>query len=932
MGSTNIKAERPFRSSILRRALACALAVLLMLGLMPAQALAAATPRSLDDGSPQQTREAPADDPYGTDVSASGAVADMAEGAAVATTDVSVAVLNDFDMEVTLDQPYFDYTHQPAAPNDAIRVVVKGGSKRAEGEPYTWTWTRDRRGVGDRDFTPDPDPAGSWMAGQHSVTCQTTSEGAVLSYPLWKDRFRERMTYRYTVTVCDAAGQELTGEVFVYYGWPYAPGWAKNSDTRDLKTEISARAMLLGSDDGTRSQLVVEDVAREVLPELYPLAEGYVIDSVSNVSCTNALTDEEHPAYITPPSISLSIRMRDADAVEVGTPVKVLSIQNGRPVVVAEGQVVIDDITVDGEQSPNFGHKIARVGNFAQNIWYQTGVDELGVFAVAYLPADAADRQMRVTSQAMLAEGADAAAGGSPTGGAVVPADSGRVYLAGAQVRYTFLPEYGYEVQRVMVGTDPTGREGTCVFDPSRNIFGDGAGANFYDLVVPAPADVGGETHLYVTVFYEESAPPDPTDPDDPYKPVDPTDPDPYEPLDPNDPDGPKRGFIVRAEVAAGVGQVSVEGAAEVDPAGQWAFARVAPTGSAAVSFLPGEVDGQTYVLERVTMQTKDLPEMELSVLNLRYVLASVTSDTTIRAYFQEGAYLPRTQLDITYAQVDADTGEPLAEEVSGWAFVDPAAIVFYGNPLSVALSATDAQKAEEWELQSLTFNGEEVLQPGGAARGAGFASYMKDYITQATHVQAAFKKKADTSDPGDDKDPDNPNKPGDGDGDNKPGGDNGNKPGGDGDGSGNGSGNGSGSADGNQLCTVTASSEGHGTIAPAGTMRVPAGTQIVFTLTPDAAYRPAMLTITDAQGIRKVRTSATTYTLKVTGDTEVRAAFAAQVVLDNSLTGRTIRRLQSLAQTGDLNLPIALALIATASAAAGIILLTKRRRRQEER
>lgn len=927
MGSTNIKAERLFRPSILRRATACALAALLALGLMPAQALGAATPRSLDDGSPQQTREAPADDAYGTDVSAPGAVADMAEGAAVATTDVSVAVMNDFDMEVTLDQPYFDYAHQPAAPNDAIRVVVKGGTRFAQGEPYTWTWTRDRRGVSDRDFTADPDAAGSWMNGQNNVTCQLTSEGAVLSYPLWKDLFRDQMTYRYKVTVQDSTGQELTGEVFVYYGWPYAPGWAKNSDTRDLKTEISARAMLLGSDDGTRSQLVVEDVAQELLPELYPLAEGYVIDSISNVSCTNALTDEEHPAYITPPSISLSIRLRDADAVEVGTPVKVLSIQNGRPVVVAESQVVIDDINVDGEQSPNFGHKIARVGNFAQNIWYQTGVDELGVFAVAYLPDDAADRQMRVTSQAMLGDGADTDAGASPTGGAVVPADSGRVYMAGAQVRYTFLPEYGYEVQRVMVGTDPAGHDGTCVFDPSRNIFGDGAGANFYDLVVPTPADVGGATHLYVTVFYKESPPPDPTDPDDPYKPVGPTDPDPYEPLDPSDPDGPKRGFIVRAEVAEGCGQVAIEGAAEADPGGQWAFARVAPTGSAAVSFLPGEVDGQTYVLERVTMQTKDLPEMELSVLNLRYVLASVTSDTTIRAYFQEGAYLPRTQLDITYAQVDADTGQELGEEISGWAFVDPAATVFYGNPLSVALSATDAQKAEEWELRSLTFNGEEALQPGGAGRGAGFASYMKDYITQATHVQAVFKKKADTSDPGGDKDPDDGNKPGDGDG-NEPGGDGPGNNGGNGSGDGNGS-NGNGSADSNQLCIVTASSEGHGTIAPAGTMRVPVGTQIVFTLTPDTAYRPAMLTITDAQGTRKVRTSATAYTLKVTSNTEVRAAFAAQVVPDNSPAGRTIRRLQSLAQTGDLNLPIALTLIASASAAAGIVLLTKRRRQR---
>lgn len=881
-----------------QRILACMLAFLLAAGLMPAPALAATTPRSLDDGTPQRERTVSdaTEDAYGTDVGDTGELTDAAEGTAF-TTDVSVAVMNAFSMEVTLDQPYFDYAHKPTSPDDAIRVIIEGGVKFAQGEPYTWKWTRERRSVDDKDFVPDPDPAASWMAGQNSVSCQITSEGAVLAYPLWKDRFRERMTYRYTVTVQDAAGQELTGEVFVYYGWPYAPGWASDDGTRDMRAEISARAMLLGSDDGTRSKLVVEDVAPELIPELYPLAEGYVIDSVSNVSCTNALTDEEHPAYITPPSISLSIRMRDEDAVEVGTPVRVMSIQDGRAVVVAEGEVVIDDINVDGQQSPNFGHKIARVGNFAQNIWYQTGVDELGVFAVAYLPDDADERQMRVTSQVV----------GEGSSGAVVPKDDARTYLAGTKVRYTFLPEYGYEIERVMVGTDPTGETGTCVLDPARGIFAAGAGANCYDLVVPSAADAGAD-HIYVSVSYKASPPPDPTDPDDPYRPVDPTDPDdPYKPIDPDDPDGPKRGFIVRAEVAQGCGQVAIEGAEEADEAGQWAYARVAPAGSAAVSFLPGEVDGQTYVLDRVTIETRDIPELELSVLNLRYVLPSVTSDATIRAYFREGSYLPRTQLDITYATVDAATGATLTEQECGWAFTEPAEKVFYGNPLAVVLAVSDEGKAQGWELASLTFNGEEVR--AGSARTASSVSYLKDYITQETHVQAAFKKKVDPEEPGG-------NEPGGNEpGGNEPGGDS-NEPGTPGDGT---------------LVTVTASSEGHGTIAPSGTLRVPVGTRLAFTLTPDAAYRPALITVTDEAGTRRILSSSTTYTLKVTSDTEVRAAFAAQLVPDNSPASRIIRRLQSLAQTGDLNLPIALALTAAASAGAGVAILVRRRCRDEE-
>lgn len=901
------KKLRGARKAVLRTALVLALAA----GMMPAAAFAQTEEaRPMSEG---VQIDAAAQVRAGGDGDASAGTVSQSDQASVSvgsapvqeglqdgdtiSTNVAVAVWSSF--RVTTEPSYVEFRSKALLLGDDRYLVstFEGGSRidgAADGIPYEYEWARERWDKDAKVFVAEAPGPGTFTA---SVTCEATDDGMVMRYDLKADEFAADTRYRYTLTARDGAGLEQVNQVEVFCGNRYIFDPIENGTTKDNRTVVTVSAMRLWD-----SYLGVEELGPEVRNELYPLVGGYVMDSASNVSLSSDTATEEEPAYVVPPEVALTIRLNDQSVAE-GTPVRVVSVQGGRAVVVSEPDARVEVLN---------GYKVAYVGHASANMAEQTGVEELGIFAVAYAPAGGADEQLRVTSQVGLD------AGQSAPEGAVVPADAGQVYASGQTVRYTFLPEVGCEIRRVTVGPNADGAANPEVGPDTP---GCALGLNFLDYTVPTPAEAGA-AHMYVTVFYVPSEMPGPVDPSNP-----------------DDPDDPlNRGYAVTAMAPGdpsydGRGSVRIVGAGEgdVDEAGN-PRVYVKPTESATIEFMPDA----NSVLARVTVQEAGGEPREASVIGSRLVLASVGADTVVRAYFKYGAYIPRTELDVAYSQ----NVEP-AE--CGWQLGGSADSVFYGDPLTVMVERV-GDAADDWELKALTVNGEDVLaraqgaaEQARASAGGGAVSYLVDYVVRDTAVAATFEKRAGSGpdDPSKPVDPDDPNKPTDPSNPDDP--NNPNNPGnpGDGNGNGNGSGDGNGSGNGsgdlsNQTFTVKAASNGHGVIQPSGTLTVRGGTPLAFTLKPEIGYRPARLTIQDAAGTRTIAHTATSYTHKVTGDCTITVSFAAQAVpASDSQAARTIRRLTSLAQTGDLNLPIALALVGTAAAAAGVLLLTRRRREE---
>lgn len=874
-----------------RRALAVVLAAALAMSMMPAGALAQTSSASAMGGAAQAE---------GTSASASPSVGSapvqqgLADGDTISTS-VAVAVWSSFHL--TTEPGYLEFRNKAQLIGDDRFLVsaFEGGSRiegAPDGLPYESSWARERWDKAAKAYVAEQPGEDTFTS---TTTCDVAEDGMVMRYDLTADEFASDTRYRYTLTARDAAGIEQVNQVEVFCGNRYIFDPVEGGTSRGMSTWVSVSALRLWD-----SYLGVEELPPEARNELYPLVGGYVMDSASNVSLTSDTATEEEPAYVVPPEMALTIRLNDQD-VQEGTPVRVVSVQEGRARVVSE-----PDARVEVQD----GYKVARVGSASADMAHQTGVAELGIFAVAYAPAGGTADQMRVTSQVGRVPGQ-----ASPQG-AVVPASAAQLYASGQTIRYTFLPEYGWEVAHVTVGPDADGAKNPAV-DASTP--GCALGLNFLDYTVPTPAAAGAD-HMYVTVFYKASEMPGPVDP-----------------TDPDDPDDPlNRGYAVVAMAADdlpgydGRGQVRIVGASDddVDDAGN-PRVYVLPTKSATIELIPDA----NSVLAHVTVQQGSSAPQEASVLGSHLVLPSITSDTTVRAYFKHGAHVPRTELDITYDQ-NVDASE------CGWELTGTSDTVFYGDPLTVMVERT-GDAADGWQLASLTVNGEDVLEraEGSAARalagdgasarasagaGAGHVSYYVDYVVRDTDVAAVFEEKSPT-------DPDDPNNPG------GPGGpDDPNNPGGSDD-PGNSDNNGNGDNDSSgdiasKVFTVRAYTAGHGIIEPAGERRVQGGSRITFRTKPEIGYRAAQIKVADASGERTIPHTSTAYTHVVTGDCTVTAVFAAQPVpASDSAAARTIRRLRSLAQTGDLNLPIALALAATAAAGAGIALIVRRRRDEEE-
>lgn len=149
----------------------------------------------------------------------------------------------------------------------------------------------------------------------------------------------------------------------------------------------------------------------------------------------------------------------------------------------------------------------------------------------------------------------------------------------------------------------------------------------------------------------------------------------------------------------------------------------------------------------------------------------------------------------------------------------------------------------------------------------------------------------------------------------------------------GDGSGDGDGDAQGAYF-TLTATAAGHGTVDGMETrvVKVKQNASYTFTLTPKSGYQ--LLRIKDNGAYPESGYTQNSYTVSnVRSDHELLFSFGSVATPGpNDDASKTVRRLQALAQTGDLAAPGALALVSVGCAAAGIALCANPRRREEER
>lgn len=195
---------------------------------------------------------------------------------------------------------------------------------------------------------------------------------------------------------------------------------------------------------------------------------------------------------------------------------------------------------------------------------------------------------------------------------------------------------------------------------------------------------------------------------------------------------------------------------------------------------------------------------------------------------------------------------------------------------------------------------------------------------------------------PGNPDDPNKPTDPDDPNGPNGPGGSDG--PGNSGDNNGGSNGNGNGNGNGNDAniggtaarFTVTSvvvpdsSGRSHGFISPSAPVTVARGGSVSFAFMREVGYRVQYV---EVNGARVSGFTNSGYRLtNVQGDTVVRVAFTAQAETDSmGAVQRTVHRLTSLAQTGDLNAPGVTLLAGVAFAAAGVAVLSATRNRRRE-
>lgn len=651
-----------------RRVWGALLAAVLVLGMVPQAALAA--------------------DEYGTHVGGA-ARAELAEGGTLGT-DVGVAVRGNLAVETTPARIVF---RSPDALTDADRFLVstvEGGVRitgAASGLPYTYTWSRQAYDTATGQYADEP--AGSPYQMNRVTTAEPTDAGMSMTYDLKSDTYKVDTLYRYTLTVTDGSGAVATNQIEVFCGNEYIYGTITNGkgDKRegaqaadDETTVVDVTAMRLWD-----SELVVTELGAEGRSELYPHAQGNIMDAAVNVALVSESATPTKPVFIVPPKVKLAFRLHD-QSIEEGWPVKVLAIQGGRVVTVSEPDAVVE---VDAG-----GWKVARVGISDVD---ESGVDALGVFAVTYPPAGGDDDIVAVTSQVGVPVGIDGF-GEGVAGGRVAPADDAVPYAIGSQVRYTMTPDEGFAFDFATLGTDPDGAKNPRV---SASTAGASAGMNFVDLTVTRPAS--GDA-LFLTAYFKHAGSPTP--------PVDP-DPDVPDPDVPDVPDDPMRTFTVQATAGAG-GSISPDGTFLVRIGEDITFTVVPEDGFASDAVV---VNGREVALERQPGGT------------YTFTVSNVQSDLRVHATFKEspGSHVTERPIAIT-----------VGSSGPGLAHPDGASEVARGGSFTVTL-VPDAG----CRLLKLTRDGRDVTSEVAAN-----LTYRIDDVQAATRIQATFSDAAGATDP----------------------------------------------------------------------------------------------------------------------------------------------------------------------------------------
>lgn len=491
-------------------------------------------------------------------------------------------------------------------------------------------------------------------------------------------------------------------------------------------------------------------------------------------------------------------------------------------------------------------------------------------------------------------------------GAGTVTPDFASVVEGAPAATFTITPDEGYRVSAVTLYDETTGR------DVSDKLGAWSASGGTIEL-----GYLGQGAYVLSVVFGKATEGPD--GPKPPVDPIDPSNPD--KPYDPDKPVAPSdREYTLTARVGHdmtqydGDGTVAIVGSSATDQAGN-PIMKVKAAQKAVVTFAPET----NSILAYVTIATPGSEPREVSVVGSTLVLTSFTADTTVTAYFKYGTFIQPVELSVDFSQ-------NLSPEECGWELTGaPADKVAYGDSLTAMVSrVAGSDKADDYKLTSLTVNGEEKIgEMVGAAQGRSadaLAFYTLENVVRDTQVRAVFAYDPLGVDPGpgpdEPDDPNNPDNPDDPDDPNDP----------------NNPGNPTGPWDVSGTVTVTASTSGRGTISPEGRVTVRAGTPFTFTLKPNAGYQPVSITLTDSHGTRTQRQTTTQLSLTVTEDTTVVANFAVQAYPGaNDTVSRTIRHLQSLAKTGDIQMVGALALVALACGAGGIALVAVARRRKKD-
>ncbi len=130
-------------------------------------------------------------------------------------------------------------------------------------------------------------------------------------------------------------------------------------------------------------------------------------------------------------------------------------------------------------------------------------------------------------------------------------------------------------------------------------------------------------------------------------------------------------------------------------------------------------------------------------------------------------------------------------------------------------------------------------------------------------------------------------------------------------------------------VAVLGADGKAHGSISPGSPVSVPRGESYSFSFKCDNGYRVEAVT---ANGKRLVEGHVDSYLLRdIQEDTELRVTFTTRTEEDSiAPIKRPIHRLQSLAQTGDATLPLALALAAFVCGALGVLFMIGRRPKRE--